>query len=43
MMRKDGDFYFIAGPEGMVKSTEQILIEMGIDPHHIRIDSFGGY
>lgn len=43
VMRKDGDFYFIAGPEGMVESTEHILIEMGIDLRKIRVDSFGGY
>lgn len=42
-MRKDGDLYFIAGPEGMVESTEHILIDMGVDIRKIRIDSFGGY
>lgn len=35
--------YFIAGPEGMVEDTEHLLIDAGIDPKTIRIDSFGGY
>lgn len=35
--------YFIAGPEGMVESTEHLLIDMEIGVKDIRIDSFGGY
>ncbi|CAN5686459.1 ferredoxin--NADP reductase [soil metagenome] len=42
-MRKDGDLYFIAGPEGMVESTEHILLDLGINLKNIRVDSFGGY
>jgi ferredoxin-NADP reductase len=40
---KTADHYFIAGPEGMVESTEHLLIDAGIDVSDIRIDSFGGY
>lgn len=37
-------YYFIAGPEGMVESTEHLLVDaLGISPKYIRIDSFGGY
>ncbi len=35
--------YFIAGPEGMIDSTEALLDTMGVDHDDIRIDSFGGY
>jgi ferredoxin-NADP reductase len=35
--------YFIAGPEGMVESTEHLLIDSGVAVRDIRIDSFGGY
>jgi len=35
--------YFIAGPEGMIESTEELLDSMGVDHDDIRIDSFGGY
>lgn len=36
--------YFIAGPEGMVETTEHMLIDdIGISVKDIRIDSFGGY
>lgn len=35
--------YFIAGPEGMVESTEHLLIDAGVNKKDIRIDSFGGY
>lgn len=35
--------YFIAGPEGMVESSEHLLIDSGIAIQNIRIDSFGGY
>jgi ferredoxin-NADP reductase len=35
--------FFIAGPETMVESTEHLLVENGIRPKDIRIDSFGGY
>jgi ferredoxin-NADP reductase len=40
---KSAHHYFIAGPEGMVESTEHLLIDNGIDVKDIRIDSFGGY
>lgn len=42
-IRKDAHHYFIAGPEGMVESTEHLLIDHGISTKDIRIDSFGGY
>jgi len=35
--------YFIAGPEGMVESTEHLLIDRGVVIRDIRIDSFSGY
>ena len=37
------DYYFIAGPEGMVEANEHLLLNMGIDLKKIRIDSFSGY
>lgn len=40
---KSAHHYFIAGPEGMVESTEHLLIDNGISAKDIRIDSFGGY
>ena len=44
MIDKNAHHYFIAGPEGMVESTEHLLIDdMDINPKNIRIDSFGGY
>lgn len=43
VMDRDAHHYFIAGPEGMVESTEHMLIDIGVDPRDIRIDSFGGY
>lgn len=39
----DAHLYFIAGPEGMVESTEALLDTMGVDHDDIRIDVFGGY
>jgi ferredoxin-NADP reductase len=38
-----GEYYFIAGPEGMVHSTLKLLEECGADTRNIRVDSFGGY
>lgn len=35
--------YFIAGPEGMIESTEELLDAVGVNHDDIRIDSFGGY
>ena len=36
--------YFIAGPEGMVDTTEHLLIDhLNVPVKNIRIDSFGGY
>lgn len=41
---KNAHHYFIAGPVGMVETTEHLLIDdMNINPKNIRIDSFGGY
>lgn len=40
---KTAHHYFIAGPEGMVESTEHLLIDNGVSVKDIRIDSFGGY
>lgn len=42
-IKKDAHHYFVAGPEGMVDSTEHLLIDNGISVKDIRIDSFGGY
>lgn len=42
-VNKSAHHYFIAGPEGMVESTEHLLIDNGISVKDIRIDSFGGY
>ncbi len=39
----DAHLYFIAGPDGMVESTEALLDTMGVDHDDIRIDVFGGY
>lgn len=39
----DAHHYFIAGPEGMIESTEALLDTMGVDHDDIRIDIFGGY
>lgn len=35
--------FYIAGPEGMVETTEHLLIDQGVDIADIKIDSFGGY
>ncbi len=44
VMNRKAHHYFIAGPEGMVETTEHLLIDqLGIDVKDIRIDSFGGY
>lgn len=44
LLNQKAHHFFIAGPEGMVESTEHLLIEeMGISLKDIRIDSFGGY
>lgn len=42
-VKNSADYYYIAGPETMVESTEHLLIDTGIEPRYIRIDSFGGY
>lgn len=39
----DAHLYYIAGPEGMIESTEELLDSMGVDHDDIRIDSFDGY
>jgi ferredoxin-NADP reductase len=36
-------FFYIAGPEAMVESTEQLLLDRGVDINDIKIDSFDGY
>lgn len=43
VMNRNAHHYFIAGPEGMVETMEHMLIDLGINPKDIRIDSFGGY
>jgi ferredoxin-NADP reductase len=35
--------FYISGPEGMVEAHEHLLIDMGVKPKNIRIDSFSGY
>jgi ferredoxin-NADP reductase len=35
--------YYIAGPPGMVASTETAFSKLGIESRNIKIDSFGGY
>ena len=35
--------FYIAGPEGMVESTEHLLLDAGVRLSNIKIDSFGGY
>lgn len=35
--------YYVAGSEGMVESTETMLMASGVDHDDIRIDVFGGY
>ncbi len=35
--------FYIAGPEGMVETTEHLLIDSGVDINDIKIDSFSGY
>lgn len=42
-IKNDAHHYFVAGPEGMVESTEHLLIDNGVSVKDIRIDSFGGY
>lgn len=39
----DAHHYYIAGPEGMIESTEALLDTMNVNHDDIRIDSFGGY
>lgn len=43
VMDQTAHHYFIAGPEAMVEHNEHILIDLGINPKDIRIDSFGRY
>lgn len=41
---KNGDdAFYVAGPEGMVESTEHLLVNAGISRKSIKIDSFAGY
>lgn len=35
--------FYIAGPAGMVESTEHFLLDIGVELHEIKIDSFDGY
>jgi ferredoxin-NADP reductase len=39
----DAHLYYIAGPAGMIETTEELLDAMGVDHDNIRIDSFDGY
>lgn len=43
MIKDQNRNFYIAGPPGMVEGTEHLLIESGVLPRNIRIDSFGGY
>jgi ferredoxin-NADP reductase len=43
ILDRDAHHYYIAGPGTMVESTEHMLIDLGIDPKDIRLDSFDGY
>lgn len=36
-------YYYVAGPPGMVESTEQVLMAAGVDHDDIRVDIFDGY
>jgi ferredoxin-NADP reductase len=36
-------FFYIAGPEGMVETTEHLLLDNGVSLDNIQIDSFGSY
>lgn len=42
-IKSPNDTFYIAGPEGMVESTEHLLIDSGVRISNIKIDSFGGY
>lgn len=33
--------YFICGPDIMMSSTKKVLLDMGVDEEHIRVDEFG--
>lgn len=35
--------YYLSGPEGMVKATRQLLIDIGADEDNIRTEEFSGY
>lgn len=35
--------YYLAGPEGMVKSMRELLLEVGADEDNIRTEEFEGY
>lgn len=35
--------FYLAGPEGMVKSMRQLLVEVGADEDNIRTEEFEGY
>lgn len=36
-------YYYIAGPQAMIESTEVVLMSAGVDHGDIRIDAFEGY
>jgi ferredoxin-NADP reductase len=42
-IKTPGQLFYIAGPEGMVESTEHMLLDFGVKSSNIRIDGFGGY
>lgn len=42
-MHSTEQFFYIAGPEGMVENTEHLLLDIGVSLDDIKIDSFGGY
>jgi ferredoxin-NADP reductase len=43
LLHSTEQFFYIAGPEGMVETTEHLLLANGVSLHDIKIDSFSGY
>lgn len=42
-IKTPAQLFYIAGPEGMVETTEHLLLDYGVRLEDIKIDSFGGY
>lgn len=36
-------YYYVSGPPAMVESTEEVLMQAGVDHDDIRVDIFSGY